>query len=178
MKCPKCRSPSLVPTKLEEGLPAMGCRQCEGALVSLLYYRDWSERDTPLSNVAPAELAGPEDKDTKFALTCPKCARVMTKYQITGEYTNRLDICTSCDEAWIDSGEWALLKSLELARELPTIFRDTWQKKITRDVSEKQRFGRLAQQVGAEDAARAREIREWLEGHASKATIVRYIGFE
>lgn len=89
-----------------------------------------------------------------------------------------MDICASCDEAWIDSGEWALLKSLELARDIPTIFRDTWQKKIARDVSEQQRFERLEQQVGAEDATRAREIREWLEGHASKTTIVRYMGYE
>lgn len=178
MKCPRCKSSNLLPTKLEEGLPAMGCRSCDGALISLLYYRAWSERSVPLGDVEAAELSSPEEQDTKFALNCPKCARLMTKYQITGEYSNRLDVCASCDEAWIDSGEWSLLKSLELAKELPTVFRESWQRKIAKETSEKQRFERLEKQVGAEDALKAKGVREWLESNTSKATIMRYIGLE
>ena len=44
MHCPKCKNENLKPTKLEEGLPVMGCPKCEGGLLSLLYYRDWAER--------------------------------------------------------------------------------------------------------------------------------------
>ena len=43
MKCPRCRTPDLKPTLIEEYLPAMGCETCHGSLVSLLYYRHWAE---------------------------------------------------------------------------------------------------------------------------------------
>ena len=38
----------LKPTKIEDGLPVMGCPDCEGASLSLLYYRDWAERNAPV----------------------------------------------------------------------------------------------------------------------------------
>ena len=43
MKCPRCKTPDLKPTLIEEYLPAMGCETCHGSLVSLLYYRHWAE---------------------------------------------------------------------------------------------------------------------------------------
>lgn len=178
MKCPKCKTRDLAPTKLEEDLSAMGCMSCEGALIALLYYRDWAERTTSLLDSDPASVDVAIESDTKVAITCPKCAKLMTKYQITGELTNRLDVCASCDEAWIDSGEWVLLKSLSLAKDIPTILTDSWQRKIRKEQSEKQRFERLEGLVGPEDAQRAKETREWLEGKTTKPTIMRYIGHE
>ena len=47
MQCPKCRNIRLQASKVEEGLPAMGCPACAGSLLSLLYYRDWVERNEP-----------------------------------------------------------------------------------------------------------------------------------
>ena len=85
MHCPKCKNENLKPTKLEEGLPVMGCPKCEGGLLSLLYYRDWAERvsfdgsaETPSSDIS-------SESDTKTALSCPKCSRLMTKYSLSGE---------------------------------------------------------------------------------------------
>ncbi|HSD73332.1 MAG TPA: hypothetical protein VLB75_01100, partial [Steroidobacteraceae bacterium] len=85
MKCPRCKTTDLKPTMIEEMLPAAGCSGCGGSLVSLVYYRHWAETHKP-----PAEL-GPEDTtitvettDTTTALMCPKCARVMMKYKLTG----------------------------------------------------------------------------------------------
>jgi hypothetical protein len=45
MLCPKCRHIELQPTKIDDGLPAMGCPSCEGSLISLLYYREWAENN-------------------------------------------------------------------------------------------------------------------------------------
>jgi len=33
MHCPKCKTADLAPTKLEPGLPALGCNQCHGTLI-------------------------------------------------------------------------------------------------------------------------------------------------
>ncbi len=43
MKCPHCHTTDLLPTMIDDMLPAMGCGTCHGALVSLLYYRHWAE---------------------------------------------------------------------------------------------------------------------------------------
>jgi hypothetical protein len=44
MHCPACHTTTLQPTTLDDGLLAHGGPQCSGALVALLYYRDWAER--------------------------------------------------------------------------------------------------------------------------------------
>lgn len=178
LKCPKCKTSDLFPVKLEEGLPAMGCKSCEGVLISLLYYRDWADR-TAVEQLTQAPVPTlVEDNDTKVAIGCPKCARIMTKYQISSETSNKLNVCASCDEAWIDNGEWILLKSLGLIKKIPSIFTDPWQNRIKREISEKSRFERLVEVVGQDDAARAKEIRDWLSNNKHKASIIRYVGFE
>ena len=175
MKCPKCKSVDLAPTRLEPDLPAMGCQSCQGSLISLLYYRDWAERSREPLEIDEAMLAVAEESDSRVAMTCPKCARLMTKYRIDGKQENRLDLCASCDEAWIDNGEWPLLKSLQLARDLPTVFTDAWQKRIRKATTDQQKFQRLEKVVGADAAERAREVKRWLQDHQDKALIVRYI---
>jgi Zn-finger nucleic acid-binding protein len=131
MKCPKCKTDNLTPTKLEQDFPSMGCKSCQGTLISLIYYRDWAERSTLPLAIDQLELEQVEDNDSKVALTCPKCGRVMNRYRISDQHQNRLDMCFSCGEAWIDSGEWDLLKSLDLIKNLPVIFTESWQKKIS-----------------------------------------------
>jgi len=176
MKCPKCKSADLYPTKLESDFSAMGCKSCEGTLVSLLHYRDWTERSALPLDVKKVELKASEEADTRFALTCPKCARLMTKYLITGDQSNRLDLCGSCDEAWIDNGEWELIKSLELTKELPSVFTDIWQIRLRKEVTAKQKYARLEKQVGELDAEKAHEIKLWLKDNKNKSIILQYMG--
>jgi hypothetical protein len=56
---PHCHTTDLLPTMIEDLLPAMGCGTCHGALVSLLYYRHWAEvQKEPAGEPASAVLAG------------------------------------------------------------------------------------------------------------------------
>lgn len=178
MKCPKCKNSDLFPIKLEEGLPAMGCKTCAGVLISLLYYRDWADRTLIEGETEVPLPALVEDNDTKFVISCSKCSRMMTKYQISSQKSNRLNICVSCDDAWVDDGEWVLIKSLGLIKKIPAIFAEPWQSRIKQEISEKSRFERLEKAVGPDDARRAKEVRGWLSSNTSKASIIRYIGFE
>ena len=176
MRCPKCRNVDLKPTKIEESLPAMGCPTCEGSFLSLLYYRDWAERRVAVETTADDRAEVTEDVDTRTALSCPKCAKIMTKFSVSGAVTNRIDLCGSCDEAWLDGGEWRLLKSLELAHKLPNVFTDQWQRQIRSEKMEALKVDRLRKVVGDSDADKAVEIKNWLKDHKSKATIVQFIG--
>ena len=127
MHCPACRTTRLQPARLEDGLLGHDCAQCQGTLVSLLHYRDWAERQ-PAHETSVELAAEAEAGETSHALSCPKCAKLMSKFQISGARANRLDLCGTCDEAWLDSGEWQLLKALELSQRMPAIFTDAWQR--------------------------------------------------
>ncbi|MBV1920402.1 MAG: zf-TFIIB domain-containing protein, partial [Pseudomonadales bacterium] len=105
MDCPKCKTVHLRATKLEQGLSAMGCSNCGGAVISLLYYRDWLERSAAIvdeDTFEPSKMV--EVDESHSALTCPKCKKIMSKYKVSGDSNSRLDLCASCDEVWLDGG--------------------------------------------------------------------------
>ena len=178
MQCPKCRNIDLKPTKMEEGLPVMGCPECEGSLLSLLYYRDWAERNEPIEQSDKVDADVTVESDAKTALSCPKCSKLMTKYSISSDHKNRIDLCGFCDEAWLDGSEWKLLKSLELAHKLPKVFTDQWQRNVRGQKMETMKVERLKKLVGESDTAKAVEIRDWLKNHEKKVPIVQFIGSE
>ncbi len=179
MQCPKCQPQPLRATKLEQGLSAMGCGQCNGAFVTLLYYRDWIER-TPLveSSILKEKAMATaliEVNDSKSALCCPKCSRLMSKFKITGESENRIDLCSNCDEVWLDGGEWELLKIFELSRKMPLVFTEQWQRKLRKQATQEAREQRLLKVVSRDELDEAVKIREWLVEHPSREQILFFI---
>jgi Zn-finger nucleic acid-binding protein len=89
--------------------------------------------------------------------------------------SNRLDVCSLCDEAWLDGGEWELLEALQLSQRLPAIFTDEWQRRIRHELSEETRHSFLARLIGAEDAARVEEFRSWLAANEHRSQIMTYL---
>ncbi|HKZ73577.1 MAG TPA: zf-TFIIB domain-containing protein [Steroidobacteraceae bacterium] len=176
MKCPRCKTTDLKPTMIEEHLPAIGCANCHGSLVSLVYYRHWAEtHKPPETGMAPDTVAAVETTDTMTAITCPKCGRLMTKHKLTGGVPNRVDVCASCDEAWLDRGEWELLEALQLSHSMPSIFTDQWQRRIRRQLSEDMRRSILGRAIGEEGTARVDAFRAWLKETGHKSEIMAYL---
>jgi Zn-finger nucleic acid-binding protein len=160
---------------IEELLPSMGCEQCKGSLVALLYYRHWAENHKPQQETSAPSALSEAPADTTNALRCPKCERIMTKYRLSGTVANRLDVCPSCDEAWLDGGEWQLLEQLQLSDRLPSVFTDTWQRKLRKEGSERLRQEILRRSIGDHDATRVESLRSWLNGHHAKSMILTYL---
>ena len=100
----------------------------------------------------------------------------MTKYLVSGALNTRLDLCGNCDEAWLDGGEWQLLKSLELGNALPSVFTDSWQRKVRAERTELDRVERLKKRVGEEDAEQAVAVKKWLGTTQHKSTILHFLG--
>jgi len=176
MKCPRCKTPDLKPTMIDENLPAAGCASCHGSLVSLVYYRHWAETQKPPSeSTADDTTISIETSDTTTALMCPKCSRVMMKYKLTGTVSNRLDVCSLCDEAWLDGGEWELLEALQLSLLMPAIFTDAWQRRIRREVVEGTRRQVLERMIGDDGVAKVEEFKEWLTQNKHKSDIMVYL---
>jgi Zn-finger nucleic acid-binding protein len=172
MDCPQCKGYSLEPKEIEPGLVAGVCAKCEGALLSLMNYRFWLDQQ---GEVEPSEAVDTVTDDNGKAKACPKCSRLMTKFQIGAAAGNRIDLCSGCDESWLDKGEWRLLKQLDLHDKLPKIFTDAWQRNIRKERQEqihKQHYEKL---LGAEDFLKLDEFKIWLDQHPEKDRIKQYL---
>lgn len=177
MNCPQCRGYQLEPKEIESGLVGAVCPKCEGALLSLMNYRFWNDRNAldvkTINSEVEVEEIHQEAVDNSSALACPKCSRFMSKFNIGSSSSNRIDLCTGCDEAWLDKGEWRLLKQLDLHGKLPKIFTDAWQRNIRLKRQEQHLDDRYEALLGVDDFAKVTEFKQWLAQH-SKATEIRH----
>jgi len=172
MECPQCKGYQLEPQEIEPGLMAGVCPKCTGALLSLMNYRFWVEQQSPV------EINETEDvvvEDNGKAKACPKCSRLMSKYQV-GEGTNtRVDLCSGCEEAWLDKGEWQLLKKMDMHNKLPKIFTDAWQRNIRIQRQEKFLKKQYMNLLGENDFRKADMFKQWLDEHPEKSKIQQYL---
>ncbi len=175
-RCPSCSDQTLAPILLDGAdLPALGCSGCGGALLSLVIYRDWRDRTDGAIDSAPAEPAtAAEVSDTQSALRCPKCSGFMTKYRFSNEASNQIDLCSHCDEIWLDHGEWELLGRFALSTQLAAVFTRPWQHRLRSDAARQRAESRWRDTLGA-DYERAREIRGWLTGHPHGKQLLAYL---
>ena len=173
MQCPSCKSYSLKPIKLQYGLAARECKKCRGILIDLLSYREWAEdfKSVDEANSQPVQ----EVEDNSKAIACPKCSRIMLKFRVSGSADNKVDVCATCDEAWLDSGEWELLGSLELQDKLNTIFTEPWQRNIRLENIEASHDKRFMELLGNEDYKKLTEIKEWIDEHDKKTDLIRFL---
>jgi Zn-finger nucleic acid-binding protein len=174
MKCPQCKGYELEPKELEPGLIVGACSKCSGTLISLMNYRFWADQQVHGSEATSSEDVV-EAEDNSKAQVCPKCSKLMTKFQIGVDASNRLDMCNGCDEAWLDKGEWQLLKKFDLADKLPKIFTDAWQRNIRIERQEKLHKKRYQNLLGAEDFSTLDTFKRWLDQHPERETIKQYL---
>jgi Zn-finger nucleic acid-binding protein len=178
MNCLCCKNIVLEPRELEQGLLVAGCPNCEGTLITLMNYRYWMDKN---GDATVRELHDASDISMDVpvvvasARSCPKCSRLMTKYQIGATTDHQLDLCGSCDEAWLDKGEWQLLKALDLYGKLPKIFTDAWQRNIRKARQEASLQERYEKLIGVDDFAKAKEFKSWVYKHPHKEAIKQFL---
>ena len=176
MYCSNCKNTQLEPKELEPGLVAAICSSCRGALVPLMNYRFWVDSYATATATEAAESANNIDvAESESAQSCPKCSRLMMKYQIGPQTTNKLDLCAACDEAWLDKGEWQLLKQLDLQGKLPKIFTDAWQRNVRKQRQEIALDDRYEKLLGEESFSKAKEFKAWLSQQSHKEEIKQYL---
>jgi len=177
MKCFSCKESELLPMKLEPGLPALGCNHCGGVYIDLLTYREWNEdQDTVENDVSSETLV--ETSDSDKALICQRCRKIMLKFKISGATDNYVDLCATCDDAWLDEGEWQLLNQLELEGKLTEIVTRPWQKHIRKERAASSLESRFKEALGDDDFDTAKQYAEWMKAHPNRREIenlVRYI---
>ena len=172
--CPKCISPGLSHTLIDESLPAYSCKTCRGTLLNLVAYRRWRDTtDTPHQpRKGGLEPAPPEDSSD--AIKCTKCRRVMTKYRIAAAADNRIDYCVGCEDIWLDDGEWDLIANLVGTDQLAAVLSQAWQYRVRAGRRKHMETARMKDMLGA-DYERVAEIREWVQAHPSRTEILALV---
>lgn len=169
--CPVCPRTGLRHTLISDTLPGHACESCGGILMSLVAYRRWREtlgpQSTSSQDVHPVA-------DTETAITCSKCKRLMTKYRISADAPNRIDLCPGCEDVWLDQGEWDLVESLAGSDHLAEIFTQPWQRRIRLETGERAEELRLREKF-AEDYDRISAFRDWFRGHPARDEIIAFL---
>jgi len=98
----------------------------------------------------------------------------MTKYRISADAPNRIDFCASCEDIWLDEGEWLLVESLAGSEHLATITTQPWQRRIQLESAEQMADERLKAAFGS-DYEKVIELRDWLNDHAARDEIFAYL---
>jgi len=174
MHCPTCTNQALSPTKLEHGLPSMSCKKCNGVLLSILSYRDWLDREPKFTR--KHDLSSPIETDnTRKVVTCTKCQKLMTKFKVSSDLDNQIDLCLDCADVWFDNGEWELLGQLGLQDYFTTVFNTPWQTKIREKKFQQQYLVDLKNQIGDTDFTQAETFKNWLESHVHKDDILHFL---
>ena len=173
MNCYSCNGYVLKPIKLAHGLPARQCNKCGGTHIDLLNYRSWRDSGQSLDQNVTVEKVVPVDNQK--ALVCQRCSRIMLKYRIAAEFENYIDLCTTCDDAWLDGGEWQLLQHLELQNKLAHIMTEPWQRNLHRETAEENFNDHYLNILGEDDFARIKEISEWLKDHPQRDALFDYM---
>ena len=174
MNCYNCKGFALKPVRLDHGLPARQCSKCTGTHIDLLTYRHWREENTDLiTKDADVQISGTEDNNK--ALICQCCSKLMLKYKISSEYDNYIDLCSTCDDVWLDRGEWNLLKHLHLEGKLTEITTTPWQRNMRHEAAETALDERYIQLLGNEEYNKLKEITDWLSSNKYRRQILRYL---
>ena len=173
MHCPSCKDQSLSPKEVEKNLVVAQCHSCEGLLVPLINYRYWLERNAASAAATTPDIA--EAEDNNQAKVCPNCSRFLSKFMIGSDTNNKIELCNHCDQAWLDKGEWQLLKSLGLEHSLAKIFTDAWQYQVRKDLKQASLDKRYQKELGDDCFAKVKAFKEWLDEQPSKAEIRQYL---
>ncbi|WP_197276810.1 MULTISPECIES: hypothetical protein [unclassified Pseudoalteromonas] len=82
----------------------------------------------------------------------------MRKFRISGCHNNRLDLCNSCYDVWLDDGEWQTLQALQMSNLMPSIFTIPWQKKVRIQAQDEDRKQRYIKILGEDDLNKSEQL--------------------
>ena len=181
LNCYHCVSSPLLPIKLDDTLPALGCIDCQGIYRDLLTYRNWLERQPKGAEKQANEVSAIDTEinideldNTENALVCQRCRKFMLKYRINNEHENTINVCHTCDDVWLDRGEWQLLKHLNMQDKLTDVMSEPWQKQLRNEARE-QAFIKIYEQKLGDDFERVNEFANWVVSHPKKSEILHYL---
>ena len=159
------------------GLPRAVCPACSGTLLTsddaAAWDEAWPAPDAPAD--APAEV-WELAQELDPAKRCPVDGRIMRKYAVGNDLDFRLDRCATCHAVWLDPGEWQALGRAGLHHDIWRIVDDTWQEAVRVAEADALHEELLERRFGADDLARLRDVRAWLDDHLRRSAMLAFLG--
>jgi Zn-finger nucleic acid-binding protein len=175
MKCPSCKQEAFEAVEVDQGLSASHCRACGGHWISGQQYWNWLRSKGPnLPELPAAPGPAPQIVDSTTAKLCPSCGRWLFKYKVGHGLSFAIEHCGQCEGIWLDKDEWAALKGRNLHDDLQRICDSLWQGQVRREETEHLVEARFSRVLGG-DYQKAKQVREWIAGHPSRATLIAYL---
>lgn len=178
MRCSSCREGELKASRFEHGLPCYQCSDCGGTLLSLSPYVDWMAAQDRTAAASQPECFEHDGSDTRHAMCCPKCGRLMVKYKVQADGRHGLDYCFGCEEVWLDRGEWTYLKSEGLHLHITEVTTESWQRRLREQASARHREERFRNAIGPGTFEEVQRLHAWLQQQPARGEILRYLAQE
>lgn len=173
-QCPVCND-ELSKAYLESGLPAYNCERCNGVWLSANEYLMWLRIQPPSDCQGEAIDMPLQITDSKQAILCPDCGRILRRYKISPDIEFHLDRCGRCNGVWFDQNEWQALKAQGLHGKVNMFFTEPWQRKLRQEET-RRRFERMyCNRFGGEDYAEIKRIKSWLIEHPQRSGLLAYL---
>jgi Zn-finger nucleic acid-binding protein len=177
MNCPICKDRTLQPVFPKEGLPAQRCPQCGGLWLSSQPYLDWVRRQGPPLPEKSDDLES-QPVEPKVPKLCPECGHLLFRYKVLPRVEFYLDHCGHCNGVWFERGEWETLESHNFHDKVNLFFTRAWQRKVQAEEQRQVQEMLYLEKLGAEDYARIKEVRVWLDAHPRRAMLLAFLQAE
>jgi len=178
MYCPTCDCSMLESVTLEQDLPALRCRACEGIWLDSNEYLGWLRSHGPLvpeqDSIKPSEPV----VDTEDLKLCPHCKRILTRFRVVPDVPFRLERCAHCNGVWLDKSEWDLLVSRDLHDKVNQFFTTPWQTRLRKEEARAFLDRLFRERFGSDDYERVLQVQQWLVSHPKRAMLLAFLQAE
>lgn len=172
MMCPACGGKHFAPVKVEGGLPAERCAECEGVWVELERYRAWRKN---VPQVAAHEYAGEITTADDSIRVCPVTGRLMTRIKVSNDNPLRLDYSAAAQAVWLDKGEWERLLAMDLHGQLDAIVSERWQADLKLAASRERTEQAMRARFGDSGYDELARMRAWLAGQPNRNEMIAFL---
>ncbi|NNE99901.1 MAG: zf-TFIIB domain-containing protein [Pyrinomonadaceae bacterium] len=176
MKCPVCKEENFESKEIEPNLFAEVCSKCLGKWISSDNYNRWlAGLEGRLPEIPSSDEAAFTIREFELAKLCPQCRRILVKYKIGRNIAFKIDRCGNCAGVWLDSDEWATLRSRNLHDELNKVFTDHWQEEVKKEETRQALEKIYAEKFGEDDYRKIKDFKTWIEQHEKSSEIKAFI---
>lgn len=172
MICPACGGKHFAPVKIEGGLPAERCADCEGVWVELERYRIWRKN---VPQVAAHEYAGEITEADEPVRLCATSARLMTRIKVSNGNPLRLDFSAAAQAVWLDKGEWERLLALGLHDQLDAVVSERWQADLKLAASRERTEKAMRTRFGDDAYGELARMRDWLSAQPNRSEMIAFL---
>ena len=172
MICPACDGKRFAPVKIEGGLPADICVDCEGAWVELDLYKNWRKSQ---SNVVALDYRGDIAEVDDAVRLCASTGRLMTRIKVSHGNPLRLDYSAAAQAVWFDKGEWERLVQMDLHDRLDAILSERWQADLKLAASQERTEKAMRARFGDAGYEQLAGIRTWLAVQPNRTEMLAFL---